>query len=161
MINSYEVRNLRETDVEDIYKLCLGNELYYKYCPPPVTEESILADMNALPPNKSKEDKHYIGFYDKDKLIAVIDLIDGFPDDKTAFIGFFMTDTSVQNNGVGSRIITELCEDLYSRDFSFVRLGWVKGNPQAEHFWKKNGFAETGETSETEEYKVVLAQRKL
>ena len=24
--------------------------------------------------------------------------------------------------------------------FRTIRLAWVKGNPQAEHFWIKNGF---------------------
>ena len=51
--------------------------------------------------------------------------------------GFFMTDVSVQNKGVGSGIITELCEKLSQRGYLYVKLGWVKGNPQAEYFWKK------------------------
>lgn len=41
------------------------------------------------------------------------------------------------------------------------RIVWVKGNPQAEHFWKKNGFVETGATNETDKYTVVVARRGL
>ena len=72
-----------------------------------------------------------------------------------------MTDTSVQNKGVGSCIIEELCAALSQFDVSSIRLGWVKGNPQAEYFWHKNGFIETGATYDTDNYTVVVAQRSL
>ena len=39
--------------------------------------------------------------------------------------------------------------------------GWVKGNPQAEYFWKKNGFIETGAENTTKDYTVTIAQRKI
>ena len=42
-----------------------------------------------------------------------------------------------------------------------IRLGWVDGNPQAEHFWHKNGFKETGATNVTEAYTVIVARREL
>lgn len=72
-----------------------------------------------------------------------------------------MTDVSVQNKGVGSGIITELCEKLSQRGYLYVKLGWVKGNPQAECFWKKNGFNETGAENTTKDYTVIIAQRKI
>ena len=157
----YHVRMLHADNIAEVYGLCSKNDLYYQYCPPFVTEQSILDDMNALPPNKEMRDKYYLGFYDDKKLIAVIDLIIAFPNESTAFIGFFMTDVSVQNHGIGSRIIHDLCAYLVCNGFTAVRLGWVKGNPQAEHFWHKNSFQETGVTYNTDHYTVIVAQRKL
>lgn len=157
----YHVRRMDRADAAEIYALCRENALYYRYCPPFVTEQSIFADMEALPPNKEAADKYYVGYYDGAELIAVLDLILAYPDEETAFIGFFMTAQSVQNTGVGSGIIDELCRRLARMGFSRVRLGWVKGNPQAEHFWHKNGFAPTGATYDTDTYTVVIAQRDL
>ncbi|MCM1557955.1 MAG: GNAT family N-acetyltransferase [Butyrivibrio sp.] len=128
-------------------------------CPPFVTEDSIRKDMTALPPGKTAEDKYYVGYFNRHGLAAVMDLIMGFPNNDTAFIGFFMTDVSIQNKGTGSKIISELCTCLSESGISSIRLGWVKGNPQAEHFWHKNGFAETGATYETDGYTVIVAQR--
>ena len=159
--NRYLVLRMTEENIAEIYALCRNNTLYYHYCPPFVTEDSIVSDMNALPPNKSVSDKYYVGYYEGDKLIAVMDLIMAYPEESTAFIGFFMTDTSVQNKGVGSCIIEELCAALSQFDVSSIRLGWVKGNPQAEYFWHKNGFIETGATYDTDNYTVVVAQRSL
>ncbi len=61
--------------------------------------------MTELPPGKTVEDKFYVGYFDADKLIAVMDLIIGYPEADTAYVGFFMTDTSVQNKGFGSCIV--------------------------------------------------------
>ena len=157
----YSVRRLEERDTEAILSLCSKNPLYYQYCPPFVTKDGILQDMHALPPNKDISDKYYVGYFKDDLLIAILDLIVAFPDDKTAFIGFFMTDVSVQNKGMGSKIIKELCDCLCSAGMESVRLAWVEGNPQAEHFWHKNGFIETGDKSDMGEYTVVVAQRDL
>lgn len=157
----YIVRRVEKKDLPDVYALCSKNSLYYKYCPPTVTEQSIIDDMNALPTNKSIHDKYYLGYFDSDKLIAVMDLIMAYPDEKTAFIGFFMTDISVQNCGIGSKIIDELCSYLKTLALSGVQLGWVKENPQAEHFWHKNKFKETGISYDTDNYTVIVGHRVL
>ncbi len=157
----YAVKALTVEDAAEVAALCRENPLYYEFCPPFVTEESIRRDMKALPPGKRPEDKYYIGYYQEKRLIAVMDLIDGYPNAETVFLGFFMTDASVQHRGVGSEIIRELCDFLRQRNYAAMRLGWVRGNYQSEGFWHKNGFRETGASYETDGYTVVVAQRLL
>lgn len=147
--NHYDVRRFDRTDVTDMYSLCSKNSLYYQYCPPFVTEQSILDDMIVLPLGKEAYDKYYVGYYKGEELIAVMDFIMAYPDEKTAFICFFMTAVAIQNTGIGSSIINELCYYLADIGLSSVWLGWVKGNPQAEHFWHKNNSTEKGITSDT------------
>ena len=156
----YAVRILTNDDVSKIYNLCKENSLYYEYCPPFVTRENILEDMNALPPNKTKSDKFYVGFFDGENLVAVMDFISDYPERKTAFIGFFMTDKKLQKRGVGSGIISEFIDYLALSGYSFVRLAWIKGNALAEHFWLKNGFQMIGETLDMNGHKVIFAERK-
>lgn len=72
-----------------------------------------------------------------------------------------MTEHGAQGRGLGTEIIEELCSALRNMGFAALRLGWVLGNPQAEHFWHKNGFRETGITYQTEHDTVVAAQREL
>ena len=157
----YVVRKLRKEDISQIYELCSRNSLYYQYCPPFVSYESIQKDMTALPPGVTFENKHYVGYFGGDKLVAILDLIDGYPGRDTAFIGFFICDVSVQKNGIGTDIITELIEYLGKLGYSSVRLAWVKGNPQAEHFWTKNKFVMIKETTSTAANCVILAERNL
>jgi Uncharacterized conserved protein len=157
----YRVRCLHDSDIPVIFSLCKGNPQYYQYCPPFVTEESIRTDMKALPPGKEFSDKYYVGYFDGEKLIAVMDFIMAYPDDETAFIGFFMTEASLQGQGVGSGIIEELCQYLKCIGLSGIKLGWISGNRQAVSFWRKNGFTEAGVTYDTEHYTVTVASRAL
>jgi RimJ/RimL family protein N-acetyltransferase len=106
-------------------------------------------------------DKYYLGFYQDGALIAVMDLISGYPNAENAFIGFFMTAQETQGKGVGSSIIAEICQFLKQAGFSFVRLGYAKGNLQSEAFWMKNKFEQTGEEVSADGYVLVVMQRCL
>jgi RimJ/RimL family protein N-acetyltransferase len=145
LTNQYIVRDLIPADRKMIYEALQNHTIFYKYHPPMVTIESILEDMAALPPNKGYEDKHYIGFFSGETLIAVMDLIEHYPQYGTALIGFFALHSAMQGNGIGSAIISDSLRYLGKQGFRKVRLGVDKGNPQSKAFWAKNGFAFTGE----------------
>ena len=157
----YTVKLLIDTDVAAVYALCKENPLYYQYCPPFVTEDSIRADMKALPPRKTMEDKYYLGFYEGENLVAVMDLILGFPNEETAFVGFFMMNKEYQGKGLGTALMNDVYDCLKEFDFRFVRLCFAKGNPQSEHFWLKNGFARTGVEAQNEGYVAVVLQKEI
>ena len=129
--DKYYVRRLNTDDVDAIYSLCCENHIFYKYHPPFVIKESITEDMSALPPGKDFDDKYYIGFFDNNILIAVMDLIDGYPDKNTVHIGFFMVDVKYQGKGVGSDIIQRIICALKETGYMKIRLGVDKENPQS------------------------------
>lgn len=157
---TYIVRKLEEKDISEIFELCKNNPQYYHHCPPAVSIEGIKEDMTALPPGKAMEDKYYIGLFERDVLVAIMELIDGYPDEETAYIGFFMMNADLQGKGIGSQIIEDAC-DYLKEDFSKVRLAYVKGNKQSEHFWLKNQFKKIGVEKEIETYTVVVMERKM
>lgn len=86
----YAVRRLMPEDVDTVCALCRRNTQYYQYCGSGrvATTEDIRQDMQVTPPHTAPEQKYYIGFFDGASLIAIMDLIRGYPDDDTAFIGF-------------------------------------------------------------------------
>ena len=137
---TFYVRKLDKDDIELIYDLSCKNHIYYQYHPPFVTRESILDDMKALPPGKSSDDKYYIGFFENDSLVAIMDLILDYPTKGIAFIGLFMTNIQYQHKGIGSNIISEITMSLKSLGYRKIRLGVDKGNPQSYSFWSKNNF---------------------
>lgn len=159
--SKYYVSKLEDRDIDAIYNLCKRNTLYYSFCPPMITIDGIREDMDALPLGKTKDDKYYLGYYKNNDLIAVIDLIDGYPNSKTLYIGFFMVDVDNQEKGIGSSIIDELCFFAINNNFNRIELAWVKGNPQAEHFWLKNQFIPIREGVSNTNFNVIVAQRNL
>lgn len=157
----YQVRRLTAEDAPEILALCAGNRLFYQYEAPTPTLESVLRDMTLLPPGKSLEDKHYLGCYDEAGLAAVMDLIDGYPDAETAYLGLFMMEASRQGQGAGTSLLEELCSALPRFGFRELRLCYRKANPQASHFWLKNGLRPLRELTREDGGIIVEASRPL
>ena len=136
----YEIRKLDDSDADAILALCEGNTLFYRYCEAEPTREQVLRDLHITPPGVDLSEKYYIGFFQLDTLIAVMDLIDGYPEPDMAFIGFFMMRADMQGKQIGSAIIRETSAFLKAAGKMAIQLGIDKDNPQSTHFWKKNGF---------------------
>lgn len=159
--SEFKVRRLNESDEDIIFELCNTNNEYYRYCPPMVTRRSIVRDLKALPSGKTLKDKYFIGYFRHDKLWAIMDLIDGYPDDDTVFIGLFMIDYAHQGQGIGRKIIEDLFVQLQDNNYRSLRLAWVIDNHKAERFWTKLGFVKIKDTIDNEGHSVILAKKTL
>ena len=158
--NIYAVRRLDAADVDMILSFCRENTQYYEYCGRETDAGQIQSDMKIAPPGIPPEQKYYIGFFDGDKMTAVMDLIDGYPDPETAFIGFFMMNKALQGRGIGSGIVSGVFAHLKTLGFERLRLGIDQDNPQSRRFWQKNGFEVIREV-ETENGIILLAEKRL
>jgi len=159
--SQYMIRQLNEEDIHIVYELYLKNPQYFKLMNTPLTLESVRDDMTGLPPGKTSDDKYYIGFYNNDVLLGVMDLIIGYPNDETAYIGLFMIDKDNQSKGLGTNIIHETLTYLNQSGFRRAELGVIKHNEQAKHFWHKNQFIPTGREVEIDNNIVICMERKL
>lgn len=157
----YPVRPLTDSDVPAIYALCKGNPAYYQQMQLEPTPENLRADLTVLPPSTTPEDKHFLGFFQDGRLIAILDLITRYPASDCAYIGWFMLDSSVQRGGVGTELIAALLQYLKEARFCRVRLGCVKGNEAGFRFWQKNGFAPDGDAVVSEHYTIIPMERAL
>ena len=158
--NSYTIRRLTDADVPMLYAWMLRNDQYFRYCGGSTTPERVRQDLTLCPPGTTPAQKHYVGFFDAGTLVAVMDLIDGYPDADTAFIGFFMMNRELQGQGTGTAIVRDVLAALRALGYTAVRLGIDKENPQSNHFWRKNGFAVLREAAQ-ERGIVLLAERRL
>ena len=157
----FVVRKLTEENLDEMLELCEKNTLFFKHCPPPPTKESLRGDLYVLPPNKTMADKFFVGFYDKNALVAICDIIKGYPNENTIFIGLLMLDYALQGKGVGTQIVKELFDYFKEQGFKSIELSYIKGNPQSKAFWHKNGFVETGREVEMEHYTKVCMIKHL
>lgn len=155
----YSVKKLSMDDVETIYTFCSSHTIFYRYCGKKLTRELIENDLQITPPGIELDDKFYLGFYKEDELIAIMDLINGYPAEDVAFIGFFMVSSSYEGTGIGSSIIDEALGYLKQQGFTSCRLGIDRDNPQSNHFWKKNGFEIEKEVMRSQG-PILLAKRK-
>lgn len=136
----YAIRRMTDADADDLFCFCKEHTAFYHYCNAEPSKERILDDLHTAPPGIGPQDKYYVGFFQDDTLVAVLDLIDGYPRPDTAYIGFFMVNADLEGKGVGTGIIGDVCACLREAGKTAVRLAIAEDNPQANHFWKKNGF---------------------
>ena len=156
----YDVRPLAEGDLSDILRLCRGNEQFYRYCEARPTEEELLSDLRVTPPGIDRSRKYYVGFFQEGALAAVMDLIDGYPREDIAYIGFFMLDKARQGRQEGSAIVREAAACLRAAGKAAIRLAIDRGNPQSTHFWTKNGFRVIAE-AEVNGWPKLVAEKAL
>lgn len=136
----YTIRRMTDADADALFCFCKKHTQFYRCCNAEPSKERVLNDLHITPPGIGPEDKYYVGFFQGDALVAVLDLIDGYPRPDAAFIGFFMVNADLEGKGVGTGIIGDVCDALRQTGKTAVRLAIAEDNPQANHFWKKNGF---------------------
>lgn len=157
----FAVRTLTQADVPEMLRVARSNPLFYQYMRPEPDEANLAADLTALPPRRTLADKHFFGWYDGDRLIAMMDLIWRHPKDEMAFIGWFIVDGACQGKGLGRRLVSDVLAWLKRHGVTEVRLGRIEGNPQSEHFWHVLGFDENGMGYDTDGYHVVIMSKML
>jgi ribosomal protein S18 acetylase RimI-like enzyme len=139
----HTVRRITREDISDVYALCKSNRKYYEYTNAAPTVESLTEIISRVPEGAGPNDKHFVGFYDGDKLVSVLDLITGYPESNDAFIGWFMVDGQLQRQGIGSQIFADIRAAMAGQGYDYMSLSCEKENEEAIAFWKAQGFAVT------------------
>ncbi|MCQ2535059.1 MAG: GNAT family N-acetyltransferase [Clostridia bacterium] len=106
-------------------------------------------------------EKLFLGFYKDDSLIAISDLIIGYPDNNCAFIGWFVVDGELQGQGIGSQIFADIRANLKTIGINKVALGCVKENEVAVKFWEGLEFVATGEEKQVGKHTVLTYEREI
>lgn len=158
--SEYDVRVITDSDITDVYRLCKSNKRYYRYMGRVPTKESLTEVITSIPDGKDSE-KFFVGFYDDDSLVAIADIIIGYPDKDDAFIGWFVVDGQLQGQGIGSQIFADIRANLKSIGIDYISLGCVKENEIAVKFWEGQEFKPTGEEKQVGKHIVVTYEREI
>lgn len=161
LATAYDVHRIREADISDVYRLCRSNSKYYEYLGTVPTVESLTEVISSLPDGTGANDKHFVGFYDGNHLVAVMDLITGYPERDDAFIGWFMVDGSLQRQGIGSQIFADVRAAMKGQGYDYLSLGCVRENAEAITFWETQGFRPTGKETLQGDHTVLTFARSI
>ena len=158
----FNVKRITEGDIGDVYNLCRNNRHYYHLMRTRPTRKALTEVITDFPDGKGGESKYFCGFYDNDdNLVAVLDLIIGHPDEKSAYIGWFMVDAELQGIGIGSGIFADLRAALSAQGFENVRLTVLAENTEAIDFWTNQGFIMDGEGTPENDRPTIMMVRKI
>ena len=158
----YAVKRIREEDISAVYRLAKTNSRYYEYLHTIPTRESLTEVISTLPDGTSPGSKYFVGFYNADDvLVAVMDLITGYPESDDAFVGWLMVDGEMQGRGIGSGIFADVRAAMKAAGYDYMALAVVKENEEALKFWKEQGFQVKEESVSTEGYEVYVLDRDI
>lgn len=161
-ISQYNVNRLTENNVDEIYNLEKTQLHFFEELHEKLTKQNIVNALNEVPPSKTKDDKYFLGFYEKNKLIAILDLVIKYPDENTAYIGLFMVDVRFCGQGVGSLIFNEIEQVVKNLQLTKIQLGYVDKNQQSKHFWlNKCGFVNTDNIKKEKNYSIQVCEKNL
>jgi ribosomal protein S18 acetylase RimI-like enzyme len=107
--------------------------------------EEVLSD---LAPGMGPESKRVFGVWRGGALVGALDLVDGYPEPGTWYVGLFILDPAERGGGLGRTIWAATEGWIRARGATHARLIVQTQNPRARAFWERQGFEVIGETTQ-------------
>lgn len=164
-IPEYNIITNSENNIDDVLSLMKSNTYFYsKTQEHTVTREECLEDLHALPPDVPFSNKTYVAFYEKEKCVAVMDFIEGYPNEHTGYLGLLMLHENVHRKGIGARLLKNLSEVAKGVGLTDIELACYETNERGYLFWTKMGFRELRRSNRENDgkmYTLISMGRKL
>lgn len=147
MTTQLKVRLIARDDAAAVQRLMESNGGYSERVdgalPGPNAAKEVLT---ALPPGVGSSQKVDLGLWSGERLVALADVIIGWPAPSVAHIGLLMTDGTCHGQGFGRRMHEAVLEALREhRQIQSLRLSIVDANADAARpFWAALGYRRTG-----------------
>ncbi|MCA9797727.1 MAG: GNAT family N-acetyltransferase [Candidatus Eremiobacteraeota bacterium] len=112
--------------------------------------------LDETPPATPPEQKFVWGL-EQDGLHGCLDLVRGYPDAETAFLGLLLVAEDRRGLGLGRRAVEFALETARAWQCRRIRLGVLQANTAGLEFWQRFEFVLTGETKG----RILLMERPL
>jgi ribosomal protein S18 acetylase RimI-like enzyme len=111
----------------------------------PEVAEEFLSD---LAPGMGPESKHVFGFSRGGRLVAALDLVEGYPEPGSWYVSLLFLDPAARGGGLGGAIWAATEIWIRARGATQARLIVQTQNLRARAFWESHGFEVIGETTQ-------------
>ena len=145
LLPKWDIHPVADDELDAVLALMESNPHYFELDNRPASMETLLHDRTNLPPRCIPEQKNYVALWRGGKPEALLDLIVGYPRERTLFVGLFMVDGSMHRQGIGREVMTALPKAADGAGLDDIRLGCLKGNDGAHAFWEAMGWQDIRE----------------
>jgi GNAT superfamily N-acetyltransferase len=129
-------------ELQVLLERCEAFEILVTGHPPdPHAAEDLLVEV---PPDHPLRDKLVIGVWTDQGLIAAIDLLRDFPDQRIWYLGLLLVAPEARSQGLGGRTVEAIAAWVTGEGGRSIRLAVQAQNPDALRFWARMGFSPIG-----------------
>lgn len=146
----YRVRRATTDDAPAIQALFELDPAYFELVDQaPLRPTEALETLTDRPPVVPPEHKHDYLIEAPDTapapaapapLLALLSMVEGYPDERTWYLGLIFVAPSARGTGLGTRAIEALCAHVRERGGTALRLAVVPGNTGAYRLYDRLGF---------------------
>lgn len=139
----FTVKPLTQADVSAILAFQAEHPEYHRhYQVEPVTKADILADLQALPARALPEQKFYLGFYQGDELVVLVDLVLDHPQANCAWLGLIMTNAAKLRQGYATKVLTAVKQALKREGYTELLTSTALSDETAQAFLTAQNFSQ-------------------
>lgn len=138
-IEGLDVRPLEDDDVAPLQALFDEDPEYFEINGRPIPVDEI---RNALPQGRTREDKFLFALTRDGRIAGMIDVVRGYPEPATWYLGFLFIGKAARGGGAGRRALHGLYAWSNGQGATAMRLGVVEGNDRARHLYATEGFVQ-------------------
>jgi len=148
ILSVYEIVPITEDNYNDVLEVYETNQDFFLLTEGKRAELSdILSGITAVPEGFNLSDKHFVGIWRDGSIVAVLDLLVGFPDPNCVLIGLLLVHGGLKGRGIGTEIAKSILRASESICRNEVRLGVIDKNTRGIDFWTKMGFEQVGKST--------------
>jgi GNAT superfamily N-acetyltransferase len=137
-------------DVPAIQRLFeLDPEYFARVDQAPIRTDEGEQTLIEVPPEFPHERKHVFVVRGDGALDAVIDLLEGYPDRRTWFLGLIFLAPGARGGGLGTQLLDDIAELARARGGQALRLAVALANPDARRLYDRLGFAHVARRART------------
>ena len=161
-LRNYNIKQITESNYMELAEIYTSNDEFFLITEGKKSDVSgIKNNISSVPPNFDLENKLALSFWRQGKPIAILDLLKGYPDKESIWIGLLLIHGIIQGEGIGSEIVDGIIKSADAEGFSSLQLGVVESNKKGLKFWEKQGFQVMRESFDTERGKMIkVCERK-
>ena len=138
----WELRPVTDAGVDAVLALLQSDPAYFDLERRQPTSQSLRDDIALLPPRCVPEQKRYLALWKDGAPQAVLDLVEGYPRERTLYVGFFFLSPALRRQGTGREIMDAVLQSAGDAGMDSARLACLLNNSAGHAFWRSLGFGD-------------------
>ena len=138
----WELRPVTDAGVDTVLALLQSDPAYFDLERRQPTAQSLRDDIALLPPRCVPEQKRYLALWKDGAPQAVLHLVEGYPRERTLYVGFFFLSPALRRQGTGREIMDAVLQSAGDAGMDSARLACLLNNAAGHAFWRSLGFGD-------------------